>query len=72
MDYINPQFLINSLIFSVLGVIVFALAFIIIDKLTPSVDLWKEICEKQNMAVAIVVAAMFLGIAVIVASSIHG
>ncbi|MBI3375447.1 MAG: DUF350 domain-containing protein [Betaproteobacteria bacterium] len=72
MDYINPQFLINSLIFSILGVIVFSLAFIIIDKLTPSVDLWKEVCEKQNMAVAIVVAAMCLGIAIIVAASIHG
>ena len=72
MDFINPQFLFNSLIFSVLGVVVFALAFVIIDKLTPSIDLWKEICEKQNIAVAIVVGAMCLGIAVIVAASIHG
>ena len=72
MDFINPQFLFNSLIFSVLGVIIFALAFVIIDKLTPSIDLWKEICEKQNMAVAIVVAATCLGISVIVAASIHG
>ena len=72
MDFINPQFVVNSLIFSVLGVIILTLAFIVIDKITPSVDLWKEICEKQNMAVAIVVAAIFLGIAMIVASSIHG
>ena len=72
MDYINPQFLFNAVIFSILGIIILTLAFVVIDKLTPSIDLWKEICEKQNMAVAIVVAAMFLGIAVIVASSIHG
>ena len=72
MDFINPQFLINAVIFSILGVIIFALSFVIIDKLTPSVNLWKEICEKQNIAVAIVVAAMCFGIAVIIAASIHG
>ena len=72
MDFINPQHLLNAVIFSFLGVIVLSLSFIIIDKLTPSVDLWKEICEKQNMAVAIVVAAVSLGISVIVAASIHG
>ena len=72
MDFINPQFLINAVIFSILGVIIFALFFVIIDKLTPSVNLWKEICEKQNIAVAIVVAAMCFGIAVIIAASIHG
>ena len=72
MDFINPQFLINAVIFSILGVIIFALFFVIIDKLTPSVNLWKEICEKQNIAVAIVVAAMCFGIAVIIADSIHG
>ena len=72
MDFINPQYLLNAVIFSFLGVIVLSLSFVIIDKLTPSVDLWKEICEKQNMAVAIVVAAVSLGIAVIVAASIHG
>ena len=72
MDFINPQFLINAVIFSILGVIIFALSFVIIDKLTPSVNLWKEICEKQNMAVAIVVAALCFGIAVIIAASIHG
>ena len=72
MELINPKFLVNSLVFSLLGVGVFCLAFIIIDKLTPSVNLWKEICEKRNQAVATVVAAMCLGIALIVAAAIHG
>ena len=70
MDYVNPQFLVNSLVFSILGVMVFWLSFIIIDKITPY-DLWKEIIEKQNLALSIVVAAMCLGIAMIVASSVH-
>ena len=71
MDFINPQFLINSLVFSLLGVFVFCIVFMIIDKLTPSINLWKEICEKRNQAVATVVAAMCLGIAIIIAAAIH-
>lgn len=70
MDYINPQFLINSLIFSILGVFVFWISFIIIDKITPY-DLWKEIVEKQNLSLAVVVGSMCLGIAIIVAASVH-
>ena len=71
MDLINPQFLVNALVFSLLGVVVFCVVFVIVDKLTPSVDLWKEIIEKRNQALATVVAAMCLGIALIIASAIH-
>ena len=70
MDFVNPQFLVNSLVFSILGVIVFWISFMIIDKITPY-DLWKEIIEKQNLALSIVVASMCLGIALIVAASVH-
>jgi putative membrane protein len=63
--------LINSLVFAVLGVAVFWLCFIIIDKLTPY-KLWVEIVEKQNLALGVVVAAMCLGISMIVAAAIHG
>ncbi len=70
MDLINPQILINSLVFSLLGVIVFWLSFVIIDKITPY-ELWKEIIEKRNQPLATIVAAMCLGIAIIVAAAIH-
>jgi putative membrane protein len=70
MDMINPQVLVNSLVYSLLGIAVFWLAFLIIDKVTPY-NLWKEINQERNMALAIVVAAMCLGIAIIVAAAIH-
>jgi uncharacterized membrane protein YjfL (UPF0719 family) len=70
MDLINPQSLVNSLVFSLLGVIVFWVSFVIIDKITPY-DLWKEIIEKRNQPLATIVAAMCLGIAIIVAAAIH-
>lgn len=71
MDWNLSQNLANSLIFSLLGVSVFWLCFILIDKLTPY-DLWREIVEENNTSLAIVAAAMCLGIAIIVAAAIHG
>lgn len=63
--------LVNSLVFSLLGVIIFWVCFIVIDKMTPY-DLWREIVEKNNTSLAIVVASMCLGIALVVAAAIHG
>ena len=51
--------------------VVFWVSFIVIDKLTPY-NLWEELVEKQNMALGMVVAAMSLGISLIVAAAIHG
>ena len=45
-------------------------SFIIIDKITPY-DLWKELCENRNQPVATVAAAIFIGIAIIIAAAIH-
>lgn len=67
---LNLNILITSLIFAILGVVIFWVCFIIIDKITPY-DLWGEIVEKQNTALALVVAAMSLGICIIVAAAIH-
>jgi putative membrane protein len=71
MDALLSQNLINSVIYSLLGVIIFWGCFIIIDKITPY-DLWREVVEKNNLSLAIIVAAMCLGIAIIVAAAIHG
>ena len=71
MDLINPQYIVNSLVFSLMGVIVFWVMFVIIDKITPY-NLWRQLVEEKNVALAIVVGAMCLGIAIIVAASVHG
>jgi uncharacterized membrane protein YjfL (UPF0719 family) len=63
--------IVGSVIFALIGVLIFWLCFVIIDKLTPY-DLWGEIIEKQNVALGVVVAAMCLGISIIVAAAIHG
>lgn len=70
LDMIRPAAVLASLVYAFMGVLVFWLCFIVIDKITPY-DLWGEIVEKQNVALAVVVAAMSLGICVIVAAAIH-
>ncbi len=63
--------ILNSLIYSVVGTVVLVASFFIFDKLTPY-DLWAEICREKNVALAIVVGAMALGISIIIASAVHG
>ena len=66
----NWQIISNSVLFAFLGVILFVAAFVLIDKVTPY-HLWRELVEKQNTALAIVVGFTALGICVIVAAAIH-
>lgn len=71
LSLINLNYLVNSVVFSLVGFIMLGLGFYIFDKLTPW-KLWKEIIEEQNISLAIIVAAMVLGISYIIASSITG
>jgi len=69
-DLINLGFVVNAIVFALLGVAIFWLSFVVIDKLTPY-QLWQEIIEKNNTPLAIVVGAMSLGICIIIAAAIH-
>jgi uncharacterized membrane protein YjfL (UPF0719 family) len=60
----------NAIIYAVTGVVIFALCFALLDKMTPY-DLWKEICEDRNVALGIMVGAAALGICIIIAAAIH-
>lgn len=62
--------LINSIVYALLGIIIFVVGFIVADKLTPY-DLWKQLVEEKNVALAIVVGAAALGICLIIAAAIH-
>lgn len=62
--------IISALVFTFLGMLVFVIAFIIMDKVTPY-HLWKEIVQEHNMALAILVGAMSIGICIIIAAAIH-
>ena len=66
----HPGYILNALIYSVLGILIFVVVFTLLDKITPY-DLWGEICEKKNTALAIMVGAMSIGISIIIASAVH-
>ena len=59
-----------ALVYSVVGLVVFALAFVAVDRMTPY-HLWKEIIDEQNVALAIIIGSVAIGIAIIVSAAIR-
>ena len=59
-----------ALIFAVIGIVVFVGAFALIDKMTPY-HLWDEIVKEKNLALAVLIGAMSIGICIIIAASVH-
>jgi putative membrane protein len=53
-------------VFGAVGIVLLLAGYLLFDLITPRIDVQKELCEK-NVAVAIVVAALLLGIAYVAA-----
>jgi len=60
-----------ALIFALIGMVLFALAFFIIVKVCPF-SIRKEIEEDQNISLGIVIGSVILGIAMILSAAIQG
>ncbi len=71
IEWLKPGVFVGSMVYALMGVGVFWLCFVVIDRLTPY-NLWAEIVEKKNVALAIVVGAMCIAIGLIVAAAVHG
>jgi uncharacterized membrane protein YjfL (UPF0719 family) len=63
--------LLSTLIFVAIGLVVFAIAFLLIVKICPF-SIRKEIEEDQNTSLAIVIGSVILGLAWIISAAIHG
>jgi putative membrane protein len=70
MEDFHPGYLLNAIVFAVLGIAIFSIAFVIIDKMTPY-HLWKEIVEDKNVALAVLIGAMSIGMCIIIAAAVH-
>jgi uncharacterized membrane protein YjfL (UPF0719 family) len=57
-------------VFAFLGIGILAVALVIFDRITPG-TLWKELMEDQNIAVAIVLAGITIGVSIIIAAAVH-
>lgn len=62
---------VGSVVFSAIGIVFFAIAFFILQKTLPF-SIKKEIEDDQNVALGIVIAAVIIGIAMIVSAAVHG
>lgn len=60
----------NALIYALLGILIFVFVFVVIDKMTPY-HLWREVVEDKNIALAILVGAVALGMCIIIAAAVH-
>lgn len=61
---------VNAILYAGIGIVIFAGAFFILDKVTPY-NLWKEIVQEHNTALAILLGAMSIGICIIIAAAVH-
>ena len=61
----------GSVVYAVIGGLVFALAFAAFDRMTPY-SLWREIIQRRNTALAIVVGSVAIGLSLIIAAAIQG
>jgi putative membrane protein len=61
----------DTLLFVLIGVAMFGFAFWLIVKLSPF-SVRKELEQDHNVALAVVIAAVIIGLAIIIASAIHG
>ena len=64
------KYILASIVYSLIGIGILGISFFIFEKVTPE-DLWKEIIEKQNLALAVISAAFMIAIAIIIAAAVH-
>lgn len=69
-ELIQMKYVVASILYSFIGVAILVISFWIIEKITPE-NLWKELVENRNTAIAIMAAAFMISIAIIIASAIH-
>ncbi|MCK6549992.1 DUF350 domain-containing protein [Myxococcota bacterium] len=58
-----------SVVYALIGVAIFAVAFVLIEKIAPF-SLRKELAEDDNVAVGILLGAVVIGLSIIIAAAI--
>jgi len=61
----------QTLVFALMGILIFGIAFWIIVKATPF-SVRKKIEEDQNVAMAVLIGAIIIAIAIVLAAAIQG
>jgi hypothetical protein len=70
MDGFRIDFVLNAALFALVGVALFACSLAAVSRMSRR-DFWTEIVEKQNMALAVFMGALSLGLSLIIAAAVH-
>ena len=62
--------IVTAVVFAVIGLTLFIVAFMVFDKLTPG-SLWKELLDDQNTALGVLMGCVAIALAIILAAAIH-
>lgn len=60
--------LISAVVFGIVGILLTVFGFKAFDWITPKINVERELTENHNIAVAIVVAAMIIGVSIVIAA----
>ncbi len=63
--------ILSTIVYSLIGMVLFILGFVIFDKLTPY-SIHKEIGEDHNVALGVIIAALMISLSIIIAAAIQG
>lgn len=70
-DILSLKYVYASVIYSLIGIFILVVSFVILEKITPE-NIYKEIVQKGNVALAIIAGAFIIAVAIIISSAIHG
>lgn len=62
----------SALLFSGIGLAIYVIGFVLLDLMTPKVHVWHQIVDEKNLALAVFLGSIVLGIAIIISAAIHG
>jgi putative membrane protein len=68
---LKPIVMLGTLIYSIIGLLIFSVAFYIMVKIAPF-SVRKEIEEDQNTSLAILMGSVFIALAIIIQAAIRG
>ncbi|HEX8672679.1 MAG TPA: DUF350 domain-containing protein [Longimicrobium sp.] len=58
-------------VYSILGIVILALALVVVDRMTPG-TLWKELIEEHNTALAILMGSVVIAFGIVISAAIVG
>ena len=70
MDLSTLKYIVPSVVYSFVGILILVISFVIIEKIAPE-NLWKKIVDDENVALSILAAAFMIAVAIIISSAIH-